>query len=297
MKKKNYLLKALAMIAMILLIPYVACDKDEEVPDTTIALDITETNPMNIGETLTVEVTIVAGEVATLKYYKVVDNVQGDPVDVTANVVSSGNDHTYTFTYVLLFGDDLRTLGFEFEVTDGKDLVKTASVLVNTVLSVKSSFVKYDWTITAEDHDVWGDLLAAHDAAKTFRFSEDGTYDVDLGSDPEHLALAQHHYCYWVYKDTPANGDTIAVLRLVRRLLSGEAGLDENYDFRITSANESVMTMYWDIAVWGILDIERTFKSQPKGAFVPYGTQAKADEIAGYSVLDCENVDDAMLDF
>ncbi len=296
MKKKNYLLKAFAMIAMLLLITYVACNKDEDVPDTTVTLDITETDPMNIGETLTVEVTIVAGDVVSLKYYKVVDNVKGDAVDVTANVVSSGNDHTYTFTYVLLDGDDLKTLGFEFEVTDGKDVITTASVLVNTVLSIKSSFVKYDWTIAAE---TWlgGDVLAAHDAAKTFRFNADGTYDVDLGTDSANLALAAHHYCYWVYKDTPANGDTIAELRLVRRLVSGETGADENYDFRITAANESEMTMYWDIAFWGLLDIERTFKSQPKGAFVPYGTAEKEAEITGNSSLDCSNVDDSLLDF
>jgi hypothetical protein len=296
MKKKNYLLKAFSMISLILLISYVSCNKDEDVPDTTIALSITETDPMNIGETLTVEVTIVAGDVVSLKYYKVVDNVNEDAVDVTTNVVSSGDDHTYTFTYVLQDGDDLRTLGFEFEVTDGKDVVTTASVLVNTVLSIKSSFVKYDWTITAE---TWlgGDVLAAHDAAKTFRFNEDGTYDVDLGTNPDHLALAAHHYCYWVYKDTPANGDTIAELRLIRRLVSGETALDENYDFRITAANESEMTMFWDIAFWGLLDIQRTFKSQPKGAFVKYGTAEKEAEITGNSSLDCSNVDDSLLDF
>ena len=294
MKKTNYLLKAMALIVLVLLIPYVACDKEEEVPDATITLDITETDDMNIGETLTVEVTMVAGEVASLKYYKVVDNEKEDAVDVTANVTSDGDNHTYTFTYTLVDGDDLRTLGFEFELTDGEDVMVTASVLVNTVLSIKSSFVKYDWTITAEQHDVWGDLLAEHDAAKTFRFHEwesgknYGEYEVDLSA--EHAAYT-HHFCYWVYKETPSNGDTIAELRLIRRLMSGETAMDENYDFRITEADESEMTMYWDIPVWAIFDIQRTFKSQPKGAFQPYGTQEYADSVAMFEYMDCDNID------
>ena len=293
MKKTNYLFKAMAMIALILLLPYSACDKDEDIPDATISLDITETDPMNVGETLTVEVTMVAGDVASLMYYKIVDNVKGDAVDVTTSVVSTGDDHTYTFTYVLMDGDDLRTLGFEFELTDGQDVMITASVLVNTVLSIKSSFVKYDWKITAEDGGAfWGDLLAVHDAAKTFRFNEDGTYEVDLSA--EH-AGKNHHFCFWVYKETPANGDTIAELRLIRRLLAGETAMDENYDFRITDASESEMIMYWDIAVWGIMDIERTFKSQPKGAFQPYGTQAYADSVAMMTYMDCDNVDQTLV--
>ena len=295
MKKKNYLVKILALTAIFLTLPFLTCKDEEEVPVTTVSLDITETDPMNIGETLTVNVSIVAGTVTTLKVYKVVDNVNSDPVDVTTSLVKDGNNYSYTFTYVLEEGDDLRTLGFEFEVTDGKAIVTTASVLVNTILSVRSSFIKYDWKITAEQHAVWGDLLAAHDAAKVFRFNEDGTYNVDLGTNPDHLALAIHHDCYWIYQETPSNGDTLAVLRLIRRMPSGETGVDEIYDFRITAASESEMTMYWDIAVWGILDIERTFTSQPKGAFVAYGTEAKATEILGNALLDCSLVDGSLL--
>ncbi len=46
--------------------------------------------------------------------------------------------------------------------------------------------------------------------------------------------------------------------------------------------------MYWDLAFWGLLDIQRTFKSQAKGAFQPYGTQAYADSVAMFSYMDCE---------
>lgn len=296
MKKKNYLLMTLAVLAIFLTIPLVTCDKEEEVPTTTVSLDITETDPMNIGETLTVEVSIVAGEVTLFNVYKVVDNVKSDPVNVTPSLVKDGNNYSYTFTYDLEEGDDLATLGFEFEVTDGKSIVTTASVLVNTILSVRSTFIKYDWKITAENHTVWGDLLAAHDGAKVFRFSEDGTYQVDLGTDPAHLALAVHHDCYWIYKETPSNGDTLAVLRLIRRMPSGETAVDEIYDFRITATSESEMTMFWDIAVWGILDIQRTFTSQPKGAFVAYGTEAKATEILGNALLDCSLVDPDLME-
>jgi|GEM_PF-409044 len=295
MKQKSYYLKVLAILAICLTLPFLTCKKEEEVPTTTVSTDITETDPMNIGETLTVQVSIVAGEVVTFNVYKVVDNVKGSPTLYTSNLSVDGNNYSFTFNYVLEEGDDLHTLGFEFEVTDGKNKVTTASVLVNTILSIRSSFIKYDWKITAEHHAVWGDLLAAHDAAKIFRFNEDGTYEVDLGTDPAHLALAVHHDCFWIYKETPSNGDTIAVLRLIRRLPSGETAADEVYDFRITAASESEMTMFWDIAVWGILDIQRTFTSQPKGAFVPYGTEAKAAEILGNELLDCSLVDESLL--
>jgi len=292
MKRTHFYLMILAAFAVILAISIISCEKDEDVPDTTITLDITETDPMNIGETLTVQVTIVAGKVVSLKYYKIVDNVKGTAVDVTANVVSDGNDHTYTFTYVLQDGDDLHTLGFEFEVTDGKNVVNTAAVLVNTVLSVKSSFIKYDWRITAQ---TWLGLPALQiwDSLKVFRFNPDSTYEVDLSAD---YASYTHHFCYWVYKETPDNGDTLAVLRMIRRLLTGGVASDESYDFRITAANESEMTMYWDIPAFFMFDIERTFKSQPKGQFQPYGTEAYEDSADIYFTgQDCGSVDDDLL--
>ena len=84
---------------------------------------------------------------------------------------------------------------------------------------------------------------------------------------------------------------------MVRRLLSGDQGLDEYYDFRITSANESEMTIYWDLAFWGLLDIKRTFNSQAKGAFQPYGTEAYADTVMNQlPVLDCSHIDDGLLE-
>ena len=293
MKKTNFSLLVLAMIAMILSVTQRSCNDEEERPDTTISLDKTETGPHDIGETITVVVSIVANDVTSFVYYKVVDQVPSDPVDVMAHLVQTGDNYSYTFNYTLLEGDDVGTLGFEFEVTDELDISKKAAVLVTTNLSVRGMFVKYDWKITAEDHAVWGDLLAPHDAAKIFRYHNDGTYEVDLS---EEYAGYGHHFCYWVFKETPSNGDTLAVLRHVRRLLSGEQGVDEYYDFRITAASEAEMTMYWDLAVWGLFDIQRTFKSQAKGAFQPYGTQAYADSVAMLTVLDCSNIDEDLLE-
>ncbi len=283
----------LAIIALIIPLIMFSCKKDEERVTTSIALDKTDTGPHDIGETVTASVTIVAEQVAKCMYYKVVDLVRSDSMDITSALTQTGTTFTYDFSYVLATGDDVGTLGFEFVITDDLGVMQTASILVTTNLSVPGMFIKSDWTITAEDHPVWGDLLAAHDAAKIFRFSADGMYQVDLS--PAH-AGKNHHFCYWVYKETPSNGDTLAVLRLVRRLLSGDTGLDENYDFRITAASESEMTMFWDIAVWGILDIERTFTSQTKGAFQPYGTVEMADTVLNQMPhLDCSNIDNALL--
>ena len=292
MKKAAFYLLTLAMIAIMLPLGIQSCNKEEERIATTISLDKTQTGPHDIGETVTATVTIEAEKVITFTYSKVVDQVASDPVDVTSSLVQSGKTHTYDFSYTLQTGDDLGTLGFEFEVTDDQSVSKSTALLITTNLSVQGMFVKYDWKIAAEEW-LGDDVLAPHDAAKIFRFSDDGTYEVDLS--PEHASY-NHHFCYWVYKETPSNGDTLAELRLIRRLLSGESAVDENYDFRITSANESEMIMYWDLAFWGLLDIQRTFKSQSKGAFQPYGTQAYADSVAMFSHLDCENIDDSLLE-
>jgi hypothetical protein len=291
MKKTNYFPIVLAIIAIGLTLGTNSCEKEPERPTTAISLDKTETGPHDIGETVTATVTIVAQDVKSFVYYKVVDQVKSDPVDMTSGLTKSGTTFTYNFSYELEQGDDLGTLGFEFEVTDDLDVIKTASILVTTNLSIQGMFIKYDWKITAESW-LGESVLQPWDAAKVFRFHDDGTYDVDLS--PEH-AGKNHHFCNWVYEETPDNGDTIAVLRLVRRLLSGDQGLDEYYDFMITSANESEMIMYWDIAFWGLFDIERTFNSQAKGAFQPYGTQAYADSVAMLTVLDCSNIDPSLL--
>jgi hypothetical protein len=293
MKKSHYLLMLAVMLAVGLTLSITSCDKEDDPVETAIALDKTETGPHDIGETVTATVTITAEGVTAFVYYKVVDQVKSDPVDVMSGLTQSGTTYTYEFSYMLEQGDDVGTLGFEFELTDDQDMVKTSAILVTTNLSVQGMFVKYDWKINAEEW-LGESVLADHDAAKTFRFSNDGTYEVDLSPD---YAAYNHHFCYWVYKETPANGDTLAELRLLRRLKSGDTGADEYYDFRITAANESEMTMYWDLAFWGLLDIKRTFKSQSKGAFQPYGTQAYADSVAMFTELDCSNFDDSLLDW
>lgn len=293
MKKAHYLLMVAVMVAVGLTLSITSCDKEEDPVETAIALDKTETGPHDIGEMVTATVTITAEGVNAFVYYKVVDQVKSDPVDAMSALTQSGDTYTYDFSYTLEQGDDVGTLGFEFEVTDDKDMMKTSAILVTTNLSVQGMFVKYDWKILAEEW-LGESVLADHDAAKIFRFSNDGTYEVDLSPD---YAAYNHHFCFWVYKETPNNGDTLAELRLLRRLKSGDTGLDEYYDFRVTSANESEMTMYWDLAFWGLLDIKRTFKSQSKGAFQPYGTQIYADSVAMFPALDCSNFDDSLLDW
>jgi len=294
MKKSNYFLIVLAIIAIGLTLSTNSCKKEDERPTTTITLDKTETGPHDIGETVTATVTIVAQDVQSFVYYKVVDQVKSDPVDVTSGLIQAGTNYSYSFSYDLVQGDDLGTLGFEFEVTDDLDVMKTAAILITTNLSVQGMFVKNDWKITSL---TWlgEDVLSPGDAAKTFRFYDDGTFEVDLSADPE-FAVASHHYCFWIYKETPSNGDTIAVLRLIRRKLSGETAEDEYYDHRITAASASEMTMYWDIAFWGLLNMEQIITSQPKGDFVPYGTAENAQAVADYEPFDCSNVDDSLLE-
>ncbi len=78
-------------------------------------------------------------------------------------------------------------------------------------------------------------------------------------------------------------------MRLVRKLKSGDTGVDEYYDYSILAASESEMTMYWEIAIWG-LKITNTFTSQSKGAFQPYGTTAMAATVNTNAVLNCSTV-------
>ena len=287
MKKQVYYFMALMLTVVLSASIFHACKDDVDEPDTTILLDKTQTELLNIGDEVTATVTIVSAEVKTFTYTKVVDNESGIPVDVTANLTQEGNTYTYNFIYTLVEYDDLHTLGFEFNVIDKNDVSKTASLLVQTNLSTRSAFVKYDWHITAEQW-LGMSVLTAADSAKVFRFYEDGTYEVDLSAE---YADSTHHFCYWVYKETPNNGDTLAIVRMIRKQASGDTALDEYYDFRIVAASESEMTMYWDLAVFGLLDIQRTFTSQPKGAFQPYGTVEMQNAVEAITALDCDSVD------
>lgn len=291
MKKLHYYLTFFALAAFIIPLTFMACSEDDDDVTTTISIDKTTTDALNVGETVTATVTIVASEVKAFNVYKVVDEVKSTPTNGLADLVKDGDNYTYSFSYTIAENDDLHTLGFEFEVTDGKDEMLTTALVVSMNLSTRSIFVKYDWMITAEDW-LGVDVLAPHDAAKTFRFYEDGSYEVDLSAA---FSDSVHHFCYWVYQETPSNGDTLAIVRLIRKQLSGEVGLDEYYDFNITAVSESEMTMYWDLAVFGLLDIERTFTSQPKGAFQAYGTAELATYIETVAAMDCSTVDENLL--
>lgn len=295
MKKQPYFLFALILVFVLSASIFNSCDDDDD-PEiiTSITIDKTSTADLNIGDEVAATITIVSEEVASLTYTKVVDNEYGDPVDVTANLVESGDTLRYYFSYTLQEGDDLHTLGFEFEVIDNKQISKTVTLVVNTNLSIRSSFVKNDWYITEEIEALSGEnWLADHDAAKVFRFYEDGTYEVDLS--PEY-ADSTHHFCYWAFKETPDYGDTIAVVRLIRKLASVYGPLDEYYDFKIISADESEMQMWWKLDFFGIYDLKRKFVSQPKGAFQPYGTAEMEAAVNNISDLDCSTIDESLLD-
>jgi len=289
-KRMNFTLK-LTVFAMVIPMVMASCKKEETPVATAISIDKTITPKLNVGEEAMATITIVADGVKAFKYYKVVDEVKGTAVDVTSQLVKSGNTYTYDFSYTVQEFHDLHTLGFEFEVTDNRDQVKTTALVVDVSLSVKSSFVKYDWKVTASEW-LGLDVLAAWDAAYIYRFHQDGTYDVDMTAQ---YADSTHHFCYWVYKETPNNADTIAILRLIRKLRSGSQGVDEYYDYKITSATESQMIMYWDIPVFGLYGIKNTFTSQPKGAFQPYGTVEMANAVANIPVLSCSTVDNNLL--
>jgi hypothetical protein len=289
MKKTLYFISTITLLVIGLIYVFVSCSKDEVATKMTISQSTTP--QLDIGDNATATITITAEGVKSLKYYKVVDTQRGAATDVTSQVTSSGNTYTYDFTYQLQEFDDLHTLGFEFELTDSKNQVKTVGLAVNINISIKSMFAKYDWKVTASEW-LGSSVLTAADGAIVYRFDQDGTYEEDLGAE---YAADNHHFCFWVYKETPDNGDTISVLRLIRRLKQGDTAIDEYYDFRITAANESEMTMYWDIAAWGIVDIKNTFNSQAKGAFQPYGTAEMATIVNENASLSCSNIDDGLL--
>jgi hypothetical protein len=287
--KRTYLVMSLfAVVTAGFLIALNACKKDKI--ETTISINLSSTAKLDIGQTANAVITITSEGVTSFKYYKVVDEVKGTAVDAKSALTQDGKTYTYDFSYVVQEFDDLHTLGFEFEVIDNSAVKKTTALVVMTNISLQSTFVKFDWKVT---ESTWldGNVLSAADAAIVYRFSEDGTYQEDLSAA---YAGDNHHFCYWVFKETPSNGDTIAVIRLIRRLKSGDTAADEYYDYRITSASETSMTMYWDIAVWGLLDIKNTFTPQAKGAFQPYGTAEMAAIVNANAAQNCSNIDNAL---
>lgn len=267
-----------------------SCNDEDEVK-TNATISTSSTPVLAVGESATATINIVAEGIKSFKYYKVVDEVRAVEYDAINNLVKEGNKYTYSFSYTVQEFDDLHTLGFEFEIVDKANVSYVLGLVVNTELSLKSSFVKFDWKVTASEW-LGMDVLAPHDAAYIYRFHEDGTYEVDMT--PEY-ADNLHHFCYWVFKETPDNGDTLAVIRLVRKLRSGETAVDEYYDYRIVNATQAEMTMYWDIPVFGMFNIANTFTSQPKGAFQPYGTPEMASEVGNDPVMSCSTVDPALL--
>lgn len=291
MKKTVLFICGIVLTGIISSLLIISCKKEKSVP-TEMTINITSTPKLNIGDVVNAKVTIVTDGVKSFKYYKIVDNKKDAGTEASAQLVQTGKTWVYDFSYTVQQYDDLYTLGFEFELTDDKGEVKNVGLVVNINISVESMLVKYDWKVT-ESTWLGIDVLQPWDAAVIYRFNKDGSYQEDLS--PEHAA-DNHHFCFWVFKETPNNGDTISILRLVRRLKQGEdMAIDEYYDYKITAANESEMTMFWDVAVFGLLGIQNTFKSQAKGAFVPYGTPAEEAKVNANASLSCSHIDPALL--
>jgi len=288
MKKRILLLSAIAITVIGFTVFLVSCKKDIV---TEMTIDKTATPQLDIGDEAIAVITIKTDGVKSFKYYKLIDDVRDAGTDAKAMLVRSEDTYTYNFSYEVQEFDDLHTLGFEFELTDDENLVKTVGLVVNINISIQSMFVKYDWKVIESTDPVWGDVLSDADAAIIYRFNEDGTYEEDLSPT---YAADNHHFCYWVYKETPSNGDTIAVLRLVRRLKQLDTAIDEYYDYKITAASESQMSMFWEIKSWG-LKITNKFQSQAKGAFVPYGTVEMEGIVNANASLNCSNIDDDLL--
>jgi hypothetical protein len=184
------------------------------------------------------------------------------------------------------------TLGFEFKMLDGNNEAHRVGLNIKSKASVQSLLAFYDWKLTYSNYMGLYDLLTDASKAAVHRFNQDGSYEVDLGAD---YASDASHYCYWVYKETPNNGDTIAEFRLLSRLDAGVAVIDNYSDYRITAASGVSLTMYWDIPSYGLKNIKNEMTSKAKGAFQPYGTAAMEASVNAKAALDCSNINDALL--
>jgi hypothetical protein len=289
MKKILLSLSCIAIIAVMAIGVITSCKEETE---TDMIINPAITSELMIGDEATATITIIADDVKLFEYYKVVNGVRGDTIDVLSELTKSATSYTYDFSYELEGFDDMGTLGFEFKMLDGKNEAHRVGLNIKTKASVQSLLAFYDWKLTYSNYMGLYDLLTDASKAAVHRFNQDGSYEVDLGAA---YASDATHYCYWVYKETPNNGDTIAEFRLLSRLNVGVAVIDNYTDYRITSASGASMTMYWDIPAYGLKNIKNEIKSQAKGAFQPYGSAAMEESVNSKAAMDCSNIDEALL--
>lgn len=289
MKKVSFLSILTLTIGITLSIIITSCNEEEETAETTIEIDKTTTEELNIGDTAIATITITSSDIEYFYYHKFVNNKETSKINVSDSLIKNGTTYTYDFSYIIEEGDDLDTIVFKFIVVDNEATVNTITLDIKTILSMRSMFIKNDWHITSEDNTTGTDCLSTKDSVKVFRFYEDGSYDIDLSAD---YANSTYHYCYWAFEETPNNEDTIAVLRLVRRLLSDGTASDEYDQFNITKANESKMIMFWNSSEQ---TLKRTFENITKEVFQPYGTESMATTVEASDVLNCDNIDESLL--
>ena len=256
-----------------------------------MVIDPAMTSELMIGDEATATITIIADDVRSFEYYKVVNGTKTDTTDVLSELTKSGTTYTYDFTYELQGFDDMGTLGFEFKMVDGKNEAHRVGLNIKTKASVQSLIAFYDWKLTESSY-MGFDILSDADKAAVHRFNQDGSYEVDLG---EEYASDERHFCYWVYKETPNNGDTIAVFRLLSRLDAGVIVIDYFTDYRITAASGASMTMYWDVPSYGLKDVKNVMTSKAKGAFQPYGSAAMETSVNSKAALNCSNINSDLL--
>lgn len=288
MKKVIFSLLSIALLAAGTISVIVSCTKETA---TEMTINPALTDVLKVGDEATATVTIIADGVKSFEYYKVINGVRGDAVDVLSELEKSGKTYTYQFSYVILPFEDMGTLGFEFKMEDNKGEIHRVGVNVKMQVSVKSLIAYYDWKFTESSY-MGFNILSDADKAAIHRFNQDGSYQVDLGAA---YASDARHYCYWVYKETPSYGDTIAKFRLISRLNAGAIVLDYYTDYRVTAASATGITMYWDVPSYGLKNVKSVLSSQAKGAFQPYGSAAMETSVNSKADMDCSKISNALL--
>lgn len=288
MKKLIFSLLSIVLLVSCAICMMVSCTKDT---DTDMKIDPAITDVLKVGDEVTATVTIIADGVKSFEYYKVINGVRGEAVDVLSQLSKSGKTYTYHFSYVIQPFEDMGTLGFEFKMEDSKGEIHRVGINVRMQVSVKSILSYYDWKFTEISY-MGFNILSDADKAAVHRFNQDGSYEVDLSAD---YASDERHYCYWVYKETLNNGDTIGKFRLLSRLKAGATVIDYYTDYRITAASGAQITMYWDAPSYGLKNIKSVLTSKTKGAFQPYGTAAMEAAVNANADMNCSNINSNLL--
>jgi hypothetical protein len=303
MKKIDHLFSVVVLATVLLAGTFVvSCDDDDDSIDASVInIDGVKTEKYNIGDTIVANIKINSeAGIESLKVEKIVDEEVETTIDLASLVTKNNNEYTYKFTHVLSLGEDLKTLAFRYTLVDNQAKKLTKSFVIGINMSVPGYLVKYDWKgIKDEGLNENNELtqwLAPHDADDIFRFNLDGTYTKDLGETLDDFWKGKgQHFCNWVYKQTPNNGDTLGILRLVRRAADFATGKTEHYDYKILSINENEFKAVYNW--WFFLDYTstKTFQKVVPENFVDYGQDSLKTAVMNTEILDCAKIDESVL--